>query len=89
MSTWRIPTPHEVLALLFIIMEAAREVDYFPPSSIGARLLGLGMTVAAMTGIAAARNYISPRLREVLDERDRVTSSAMVTPVIRVEAPRP
>ncbi len=77
MSTWRIPTPHEVLATLFLLCEAAHLTNFFIHGSAGDRMLDLFMVAFAMTGIASARNYISPRLASVLEERDTIITKEL------------
>lgn len=79
-SDWHFPAPHEVLAFLFLVATAAQMTDLFAPESVGHRILTLVMAVFALSGVASARNYVSPRLRAVLDERDRVVSKALDEP---------
>lgn len=69
---WKPPTPHQVLAILFIVTEALRESEVFPTGSNGARIVGLLLTVFALLGINEAKNYQSPQIMNKLravDER--------------------
>lgn len=68
---WRFPTPHEFFTFLFILVESARESGLFAPTSGPGRVLALLATACAVIGVNAAHNYVSPRVRTILEERDR------------------
>lgn len=68
---WRLPTPHEAFTTMFVIVEALRESGMFAPTSGMGRVLALLATAAAIVGVSAARSHVSPRIRAILEERDR------------------
>ena len=71
---WRVPTPHEVFTFLFIIVESARESGVFAPTSGVGRVLAVLATSFAVVGVSAARSYVSPRIRQILESHDRQTT---------------
>jgi hypothetical protein len=71
MSNWRVPTPHEVFACFVIVCEALRaSPDVCPPSSSCGHVLSVLATAFAIAGISSARQYLSPRVRSILDQND-------------------
>jgi len=69
---WRIPAPHEVLGAGMIIAYSAEKVDLFAAGSFWAKLCSFLIVACALGGIGAARNYISPRLQQILAQRDQL-----------------
>lgn len=70
MSTWRWPAPHEVLGFLCAVAFGLDQAAIFAPGSVGQKIVGLAMFLAGMAGTASARNYLSPRVREILATHD-------------------
>lgn len=70
-GSWRIPTPYEVFTFIFILVEAARESGTFAPTSGPGRVLALFATATAIVGVSAAKSHVSPRIRGILEDRDR------------------
>lgn len=74
MSEWRVPSPHEVLTVLVVVAAGMEQGEFFPPGSLGARLVSLAMLVFAMTGIASARNYLPGRVRAKVEAFEALDS---------------
>ena len=70
MTGWRVPTPHEVLAGMFVVATAAREAETVAPGSALGRILSLFIAICGVAGIAAASRHLSPRVRGILEEHD-------------------
>ena len=77
MENWRVPTPHEFFTFCFIFVEAVRESGVFTPTSGIGRVLTLVGMACAIVGVSAARAHISPRIRTILEERDKELSTAV------------
>jgi hypothetical protein len=80
MDTWRVPTPHEFFTFCFILVESIRESGIFAPTTGVGRVLSLIGVACAIVGVSAARAHISPRVRGILEERDRALQSQMSRP---------
>ena len=63
---WKPPTPHQVMAVMFVATEAFRESEFFPSGTPGAKIVGLLLTVFALVGISEAKNYLSPQVMNKL-----------------------
>jgi hypothetical protein len=84
---WRFPTPHEVMAALFLIAEGAREADVFEPGSKMIKALALFLTVCAIAGIASAAKRLPERVRSKLEAFEKADGEVSAQPVEKEVTP--
>jgi hypothetical protein len=85
MNGWRIPSPHEALAALVVIAAGLEQGEFFAPGSHAAKVVSLIMLVAAMTGIASARNYLPGRVRTKLEAFEALEGKLTPAPAEEVK----
>jgi hypothetical protein len=80
---WKFPTPHEVLGVVVVLLAAAEQADFFAAGTVGAKLVGLAMLVASMTGIASARNHLPGRVKAKLEAFEKADGEVSAVEVAK------